>query len=93
MGVTEHPLQKSQLLKFYLLFDRVYRGKKLKLLKFSSSFYEISHDDSKDIIRTQNYDYFAFLGKKCGFLNKNKFISQNYRFFTQTTRMGTENIL
>ena len=33
MGLTEHPLQKSQLLKFYLLLVRVYRGKRLKFLK------------------------------------------------------------
>ena len=67
MGVTEHPLEKSQLLKFYLLFVRVYRGKKLKLLKFFINFYEISYDDSIDIIITHNYGYFAFLGKKCDF--------------------------
>ena len=67
MGVTVHPLQKSQLLRFYLLFVRVYRGKMLKLLKFSSNFYKISHADSKGIITTHYYGYFAFLGKKCGF--------------------------
>ena len=43
MGVTEHPLQKSQLLKFYLLFVRVYRGKKLKLLKVFQQFFMKSH--------------------------------------------------
>ena len=32
--------------------------------------YEISHKNSKDIIRTQNYDYFAFLGQKFGFWTK-----------------------
>ena len=67
MGVTEQPLQKSQLLKVYLLFVRVYRGKKLELLQFSNNFYEISHDDSKDINRTHKYGYLAFWGKKCGF--------------------------
>ena len=39
----------------------------LKLMKFSSNFYKIAHDDSKDIITTHKYGYFAFLGKKCGF--------------------------
>ena len=70
MRVTEHLLQKSQLLKFYLLFVRVYRGEKLKLLKFSSNFYEISHNDSKDFIRTNNYGYFEFLGKNVVFEQK-----------------------
>ena len=92
MGVTEHTLLKSQLLKFYLLFVRVYRGKKLQLLKFSSNFYEISHDDSKDIIRTHNYGYFAFRAKML-FLDKNNFIFKNYRSFTETTVLGTQNIL
>ena len=32
-------------------------------------------------------------GAKKWFLNKNNFISQNYRSFTQTTVMGTVNIL
>ena len=32
--------------------------KKVKTLKFSSNFYQISHNDSKDIIRTHNYGYF-----------------------------------
>ena len=62
MRVTEHPLQKPQLLKSYLFFIRVYRGKKMKPLKFSRNFYEISHDD-KDIIRTYYCGYFAFLGQ------------------------------
>ena len=67
MGVTEHILQKSQLLKFYPFFVIVSRGKRLQLLKFWINFNEISHNDSKDIIRTHNYGYFAFLDKKCGF--------------------------
>ena len=70
MGVTEHILQKSQLLKFYLLFVKVYRGKRLKLLKFCINFYEISHDDRKNIIRTHNYGYFAFLAKNVVFEQK-----------------------
>ena len=67
MGVTEYILQKSQLLEFYSLFVRVYRGKRLLLLKFLINLYEISHDDRKDFIITNNYSTFAFLGKKCGF--------------------------
>ena len=45
--VTWHTLQKSQLLKFYLLFVRIYRGNELYLLTISSNAYEISHNDSK----------------------------------------------
>ena len=67
MRVTEHPLQKSQLLKFYLFSLGYIEEKQLKLLKFSHIFYEISHDDSKDIFRSHNYGYFAFLGKKMWF--------------------------
>ena len=37
--------------------------------------------------------YFAFLCQKCGFFNKNYFISQNYRSFTESTVMGSGNIL
>ena len=56
-----------QFLKFYWLFIRVYRGKKLSLLKFSSNFYQFSYNDSKDIIRTHKCGYFEFLGKNVVF--------------------------
>ena len=39
-------------------------------MEFCINFYEISHDDRKDIIRTYNNGYFAFLGPKCGFEQK-----------------------
>ena len=57
-------------------------------MKFSSNVYEISHNDSTDIIRTHNYGYFEFWGKKCGFWIK---IISSLK--TETTVMGTENIL
>ena len=59
-------LQKSQLLKFYRLFIWVYLEKVVTLEVFKQ-FYEISHNDSKDMIRTHKYGNFAFLGKKCCF--------------------------
>ena len=62
MGVTEHILQKSQLLKFtYLSLGYI------EVLQFCINFYEISHNDRKDIIRTHYHDYFAFFVQKCGF--------------------------
>ena len=33
-------------------------------------YYEISHDDRKDIIKTHNYSNFAFWVQKCGFWTK-----------------------
>ena len=43
--------------------------------------YEISYNDNKDTNLTLNYAYFTFLDfwVKNVFLNKNSFISQNYR--------------
>ena len=34
---------------------------------FSSEFYEILHDGSKDIVRTHDKGYFAFWGQNHGF--------------------------
>ena len=92
MGVTEHPLQKSQLLKFYLLFVRVYRGKNWNFWRFLEFFMK-SH---MMIVKTLSEHIIMVIlhwGQKMLFLNKNNFISQNYRSFTQTTVMGKEKIL
>ena len=57
---------KSQLLKFYRLFVRVYIEEKVTTLKvFFSNFYEILHNYSKD--KKHDNCYFAILGEKCGF--------------------------
>ena len=67
MGVTEHILQKSQLLKFTYLLLGYIEEKSCNFCSFCINFYEISHNDRKDIIRTHYHDYFAFFVQKCGF--------------------------
>ena len=67
-------LQKPQLLKFYRLYVRVYREKKsCNFSNFSSNFYEILHNYSKDIIKIHD-NCICIFGSKIGFLNKNSFI-------------------
>ena len=85
MGVTEHPCKSHNFQNFTYFSLGYIEEKNLKLSKFSGNFYDISYDDSKDIIRTYNDGHFAFLSKKCGVLNKNYFFSQNYRSFKTTT--------
>ena len=55
------------------------------------SCYDTSHNDSKDIIRTNNYEIFFCISlKKMCFFNKNSFISRNNLSFIESTEMGTE---
>ena len=63
----------SQLLKFYLLFG--YIEEKNVTFEVLYHFYEISHDDRTDIIKTHYFGHFAFFGPIMWFLNKNSFVS------------------
>ena len=81
VGINTPALQKSHLLTFYWLFIRVYWGKKLKRLEFSSNLYEFSHNDDKDIIRTYNHGYFAYFGKHVVFEQKKSHLSKLLVFY------------
>ena len=53
----------------------------LQLLKFSSNFYEILHNYSKDIIKTHDYCFFfVILGENVVFEQKQFYLSKPHAF-------------